>query len=88
MIVNIEVPEDLSARLIEDGESLERQVLEALAAEGYRAGKLTTAEVQRMLGLSSRLQTDAFLKGHEAYMDYTEEEIREEVEAIHKVLGG
>ncbi len=88
MTVQIEVPEDLAARLIKDGERLERQALEALAADGYRAGKLTTAEVQRMLGLSSRLQTDAFLKAHDAYIDYTEEDIKEDVEAIHKVLGG
>jgi len=36
--------------------------LEALAAQGYRSGKLTHAEAQRMLGFNSPWQTDAFLK--------------------------
>ena len=40
------------------------QALEALALEGYRSGKLSQAQVRRMLGYETRAQVDGFLKRH------------------------
>src|SRR5437870_4708436 len=59
--VAIELPEDIASRLGRQ-EELSRVALDSLAAQGYRSGKLTHAEVQRMLGFASRSETDAFLK--------------------------
>jgi hypothetical protein len=53
--------------------------LEAFAAHGYRSGKLTHAEVQRMLGFSSRWETDAFLKQVGAYLDYAEADLEHDL---------
>jgi Uncharacterised protein family (UPF0175) len=76
--VAIELPEEIASRLGEAGD-LARVVLEALAAQGYRSGKLTHAEVQRMMGLTSRWETDSFLKQAEAYLDYTEADLEHDL---------
>ena len=67
----IELPEEIASRL-GGPDNLARVVLEALAAQGYRSGKLTHAEVHKMLHLDSRWETDNFLKQAEAYLHYTE----------------
>jgi acyl-CoA hydrolase len=76
--VAIELPEEIASRLGEAGD-LARVVLEALAAQGYRSGKLTHAEVQRMMGLTSRWETDSFLKQAGAYLDYTEADLEHDL---------
>ena len=77
--VAIELPEDIASRLGRQDE-LSRLALKALAADGYRNGKLTHAEVQRMLGFASRWETDAFLKQAGAYLDYTEADLERDLE--------
>ena len=47
---------------------------------------ITEAEVQRMLNLPSRWQTDAFLTRSKAYLDYTEEDLKNDIVALRKVL--
>jgi chromosome segregation and condensation protein ScpB len=69
MQITIEVPDELAERLLGNEHSpLSRQVLEVLAVEAYKADRLTSAEVGRILGLS-RWEVDAFLKQHQAYLD-------------------
>jgi hypothetical protein len=77
--VAIELPEDIADRLSEKPEDLSRVALEAIAAQGYRSGKLTHAEVQRVLGFSSRWETDAFLKQAGAYLDYSEADLERDL---------
>ena len=43
--------------------NIEREVLEATALEGYRKGKLSQAQVRRMLGFQTDMQVDGFFKG-------------------------
>jgi hypothetical protein len=76
--VAIELPEEIAGRLGEP-DDLSRIALEALAAQGYRSGKLTHAEVQKMLGLTSRWETDSFLKQAGAYLDYTEADLEHDL---------
>jgi predicted HTH domain antitoxin len=80
--IAVELPDDLAHRLGGNGQDLSRRVLEALAVEAYRAGDVTAAEVQRMLGHSSRWETDAFLKEHQAYLRYTKADLEAELEAV------
>jgi hypothetical protein len=82
--VAIELPEDIASRLGRQDE-LSQVALEALAAEGYRSGKLTHAEVQRMLGFASRWETDAFLKHAGAYLDYTEANLERDLETSRQL---
>jgi hypothetical protein len=82
--VAIELPEDIASRFGRKDE-LARVALKALAAEGYRSGKLAHAEVQRMLGFPSRWETDAFLKQAGAYLDYTESDLEHDLETSRQL---
>jgi len=82
--IAIELPEDIASRLGRQDE-LSRVALEALAAEGYRRGKLTHAEVQKMLGFASRWESDAFLKQAGAYLDYTEADLERDLETSRQL---
>jgi hypothetical protein len=64
MNVTVRIPDDLAERLGAADGDLERRALEALALAEYRAGRLTRAELGRMLGLASSSGLDAFLKVH------------------------
>lgn len=78
--VTISLPEDIAQTLLVDGESLEREVLEATALEGYREGKLSQSQVRRMLGFATDMQVDAFLKEHGAFLEYDLEDLSRETE--------
>ncbi|HEY0513283.1 MAG TPA: UPF0175 family protein [Thermoanaerobaculia bacterium] len=87
MEVLLQVPDDIAERLRACPEDLPRRALESLAADSYRAGILTSAEVQRMLGFETRWDTDAFLKSREAYLRYSEEDLQKDIETFRKLSG-
>ena len=62
MELTLTIPDDLAARL--GAKDLSRQALEALAAEAYRAGRLSEAELRRLLRVGAHAQLDGFLKAH------------------------
>ncbi len=78
MEVTINIPEDVAQILLKSGENIEREVLEATALEGYREGKLSQAQVRRMLGFATDMQVDAFLKEHNIFLEYDLDEILQE----------
>ena len=80
MEVTINLPEDVAKVFINNGENLEREVLEATALEGYREGKLSQAQVRRMLGFATDMQVDAFLKEHQIYLEYDLEDLKRETD--------
>jgi hypothetical protein len=82
--VAIELPEDIASRLAGEGE-LSNVALRALAAQAYRDGQLTHAEVQRMLGFKSRWETDEFLKQAGASLDYTEADLDHDLAASRRI---
>lgn len=84
MDVCFTVPDDVSHHILEKRQDLPRCALEALAVESYRAGLLTEAEVQRMLNLSSRWQAEAFLRSSQAWLDYTETDLQQDIQAIRE----
>ena len=63
MNVMVPIPDDLAARFGSEAE-LGRRVVEALALEEYRAGRLTRPEVRQVLGFNTRGELDGFLKEH------------------------
>ncbi len=80
MEITINLPEDIAGVFSANGENIEREVLEATALEGYRSGKLSQAQVRRMLNLATDMQVDAFLKKHEVYLEYDLNDIKCETE--------
>lgn len=85
MEVLLRVPDDIAQKLEERSRNLPRWALEALAIAGYRSGALTSAEVQRMLGLSSRWETDELLKRSGAFLDYTEDDLHKDIETLRSL---
>lgn len=84
MDVAIKVPEDIVRQLEAGWGDVSRRALETLATDGYRSGLLTSADVQRMLDLSSRWEAELFLKREQAYLDYDEDDLLSDIEAIRK----
>jgi predicted HTH domain antitoxin len=84
-VVSLELPDDVAERLEQGGRDLARRALEALALEAYRAGEITAAQVQQMLGLASRWETEAFLKDRQAYLRYSEADLEADLQALHRV---
>jgi predicted HTH domain antitoxin len=82
MNVAIEIPDEVARALAPHGSDVSQAVLEAVAIEAYRSGTLTPAQVQQMLGLRSRWQTEAFLRRAEAFHDYTMEDLDRDIAAI------
>jgi hypothetical protein len=78
MEVTIELPEDVANVFTRNGSDLEREILEATALEGYRERKLSQAQVRRMLGFATDMQTDAFLKEHEIYLEHDLDDLKRE----------
>lgn len=76
MQVTVELPEDVARRFAGDASGLSRAALEALALEGVRSGKLSTAQARRLLGIRSRYEMDGFLKAHGILLPMTIEDVR------------
>lgn len=81
MDVAFSLPEDLARRLEEQWGDLSRGALESVAAQGYRDGSLTLGEVRALLDHQTRMETEAFLKERGALLDYSEEELEQDLEA-------
>jgi hypothetical protein len=87
MNIAIDIPEDIARQLSEKWGSLSRGALEAIAIEGHRSGALSQAQVQRILGHSSRWETDAFLKKTAVFLDYTEADLEQDLEVSRRLSG-
>ena len=58
MVVQVTIPEEI---FNSDTADVSRQVLETIAAEGFRSGQLGTEQVRRLLGFSTRSEVHEFL---------------------------
>ena len=85
MHIDIEVPETIAQRLTEQWGDLPDKLLEILAVEAYRNEILTSAEVGRLLGLSSRWEVDACLKQAKAYLHYTEDDLAQDRQTLQRL---
>jgi len=85
--VAIEIPDDIGRMLAGQAGDVSRAVLQAVAVEAYRSGTITPAQVQQMLGLSSRWETESFLRRAEAYHDYTMDDLEQDIAAIRDASG-
>ncbi|HVF61644.1 MAG TPA: UPF0175 family protein [Thermoanaerobaculia bacterium] len=88
MEITIQVPDSLADRLRASWQDLPRHALEALAADAYRQGLLTAAEVQEVLGIASRYELDGFLKQAGAFLQYTAQDLEEDVRSFLEKPGG
>lgn len=84
MNVAIEIPDEVARQIAGGSGEVSRAVLEAVAIEAYRSGAITPAQVQQMLGLRSRWETEGFLRRAEAYHDYTMHDLERDITAIRE----
>lgn len=84
MEITINLPEDIARVIIANGGNLEREILEATAMEGYRAGRLSHGQVARMLGLG-RFELDAFFKEHKIPLNYSFDDLEEDRRTLDKL---
>ncbi len=84
MNIVIEIPDDVARQIEAHSGELSRAVMEAIAVEAYRSGAITPAQVQHMLVLPSRWETEALLRRVEAYHDYTMDDLERDVAAIRE----
>jgi hypothetical protein len=80
--LTVQIPDDLASRMSATGSELSRRVLEALALEEFKGGRITRPELRRLLGFGSRYQLDGFLKAHDVYEDYTLQDLEQELEGL------
>jgi predicted HTH domain antitoxin len=86
MQITIELPDDIANQLQLQPTDIPRRILELIAADNYRQGRIGAAQVRRMLNFSSRWETYEFLKREKAYLPYTEEDLEQDAQAIRNVL--
>jgi predicted HTH domain antitoxin len=86
MQITIELPDDIANQLQLQPANISRRILELIAADNYRQGRIGAAQVRRMLNFSSRWETYEFLKREKAYLLYTEDDLEQDAQAIRNVL--
>ena len=83
MDVMVRIPDELAKRL---GPDIEHRVLEALALEEFKQGRLSKPDLRQLLGFETRYELDGFLKAHGVYERYTLADFERERQAL-KELG-
>jgi TorA maturation chaperone TorD len=79
MTIVLSLPEDIAKALSAQQGDLSRAAMESLALEGYRSHHLSEEQVRRMLGFDSRWDVHAFLKQHGVYLNYTKQELEDDL---------
>lgn len=85
MQITIELPDNIASQL--PSSNISRRVLELIAADSYRQGRIGAAEVRQLLNFSSRWETYEFLKREKADLPYTEDDLEQDVQNIRSALG-
>ena len=78
--VSVNLPEDIATHLA-IGQDLSRVILESLALEGYRDGRLSAGQVRRLLDFDTRMQVHAFLKTPGVFLHYGAEDLTRDRDA-------
>jgi hypothetical protein len=84
MHITLELPEQIAQQLSAEWRDLPRAALESLAAEAYRTEVLTAEQVRLLLGYSTRMQVDEFLKKREI-CDYTLRDFEQDRETLRQL---
>jgi predicted HTH domain antitoxin len=84
MDVAFSLPDCVAERLQERWGDLSARALQAIVAEGYREEALTLGEVREILGHSTRLETEQFLKDRDILIERTEEQLEEDARSARE----
>lgn len=84
MQVIVDIPDEFVEALAPAGEDTARKILEDHTAQAYREGKLSSYQVQCILGLPTRMHVDPFLLKYEIY-DYTVEDLEKDLAVLERL---
>lgn len=87
MEINVQIPEDIGHSLADDASGLQRAVLEGLAIEGVRSGRISRGQARRLLGFSTRYDVDGFLKSHGVPIEDDVQSVLNDSETIRAMRG-
>jgi hypothetical protein len=85
MNLSLVIPDEIAQRLGAGGADLARRALESFALDEYKAGRVTKAELRRLLGLETRYELDGFLKAHDVWSDVTLDDVRQDMRDLEKL---
>jgi len=85
MNVIVEIPDELASQMKAAGADLSRRILEAFALEEYKAERISKVQLRRLLGFETRYELDGFLKAHDVWMNYTIDDLRQEVATLQRL---
>jgi hypothetical protein len=77
MRIEFELPDDIAQAL--QSTDLSRTALEAIALEGYRSRRLGNGQVRMLLNFATPMQVHAFLKEHDVYLNYSQQELERDL---------
>jgi hypothetical protein len=84
MHLTFEIPDNIAGRSSATGD-LSRRALAAFALEEYKAGRISIAELRRLLGCETRCELDGFLKNHEAWSKYSTEDLHRDIATLERL---
>lgn len=85
MHIAVDIPDNVAGVIAPD-RTPSRAVLEALALEGYRSGRLGESAVRRLLGFETRMQVHEFLKEHGVHLNYTVHDLEHDMLEAERVV--
>jgi len=85
MDLTVQIPDDLARSLNAAGGDLSRRVLEALALDEYKSGRLTKPELRQALGFATGYELDGFLKTHQVWIEYDEQDLARERASLDRL---
>lgn len=80
--IKLSIPDEL---LDNESEVVAREILEQFVLESYKLDKISTKQIQKLLGFSSRFEVENFLHQNKAF-GYTIEDLENDLETL-KDLG-
>jgi predicted HTH domain antitoxin len=84
MQITVELPDDIARQMIPAGHDPSRTALEDMAVEAYRAHRLTEHQLATLLKLG-RYELDGFLKQREVWLEYTMDDLQQELKVGEKL---
>ncbi|ETW99452.1 MAG: hypothetical protein ETSY1_14960 [Candidatus Entotheonella factor] len=80
MEVTVQIPDTIHQRLGKASDEIPRWLLEKAGLEAYRSRELSGYELRLLLGMTSRIELDAFLKKHGVYLEHNDEDFAHDAE--------
>ena len=84
MQITLNIPDDLASALAPASQEPARAALEALGLGAYRQRRISAYQLRMLLGIGSRWDLDAFLKGHQVE-SYTAEDFEHDMDTIQRL---